>query len=430
MALNMDLSMDHFVLPNGLEVVLHRDPAATSALVHVRYHVGSKDDPVGRAGFAHFFEHLMFRGARYTKAKDYSEWVDEVGGKSNAVTTLDSTDYYAQVPPGAVTRALWLEADRMAYPLDALDAAAFSAERDVVKNEWREHYDDVTFGNVSAIAREEVFGVSHPYGARVIGNGAELDAVTLPEARAFARAFYRPNNATLVVCGAIDYASVRAFITPYFATIPPGQRVANRSMPPPRVEGTKYVHMVAGVDTPAIAYAWAIPPTHADGSEELRYALSVVAGGLRRRLVTEKKTAIEVDKIFDQAQLGGLAMLLVKLQPKGDVDEVTTVLEEVLSSSAMIGRSRTWESFRDYKTQVLVSDLMQLESMGGRARAILHGLDYHQDPNRLKVDLRRMQEVKAEDVGSAVERFFVDRPHVTIRVAPTPDAPRAGRRRS
>ncbi len=105
MALNIDFSMDRFALGNGLQVVLHRDPSATSALVHVRYQVGSKDDPVGRSGFAHFFEHLMFRGSRYTRAKDYAQWIDEVGGRANADTTLDTTDYYAQVPPSALTRS-------------------------------------------------------------------------------------------------------------------------------------------------------------------------------------------------------------------------------------------------------------------------------------------------------------------------------------
>ncbi|MDB4934858.1 MAG: Zinc protease, partial [Labilithrix sp.] len=229
LTINIALPIEELDLPNGLHVVLHQERSASLALVHVRYHVGSKDDPQGRSGFAHLFEHLMFRGSKNTGTKDYQQWLEDVGGITNAETDLDTTDYHAYVPPGALPRAIWLEADRMAYPLAPLDEAGFAHERDVVKNEWRQHYEDVPLGNLDSIAREAIYGISHPYGTSTIGRADELDKATLAEARAFARAYYRPNNATLIVCGLFDVASTRELVTKYFGTIPAGPAPAARS---------------------------------------------------------------------------------------------------------------------------------------------------------------------------------------------------------
>lgn len=132
-AVNIQFPFEEMDLPNGLHVVLHREKSAPSALVHVRYDVGSKDDPHGRAGFAHLYEHLMFKGSKNTGAKDYMQSLADIGGDSNASTFRDTTDYYEYVPPSALPRAIWLESDRMAYPIAAVDVASFARERDVVK---------------------------------------------------------------------------------------------------------------------------------------------------------------------------------------------------------------------------------------------------------------------------------------------------------
>jgi zinc protease len=425
---NVALPVEELHLPNGLHVVLHREASASAALVYLRYHVGSKDDPQGRSGFAHLYEHLMFRGSRNTGAKAYEQWLEDDGGTFNASTSADHTDYHATVPPSALPRAIWLEADRMAYPLAALDEEVFQRERDVVKNEWREHYEDVPLGNLDSIAREAIYGADHPYGTPTIGRGDELDKATLAEARAFARLYYRPNNATLVVCGLVDVAATRALVVRYFGTIPPGPTLVSRFIPPPSPPREQKIDVAAAVEGPAVAVAWPAPATHGDGSDELAYGFRWFASRVRWRLVTDMKVANEVDTRYDHGRLGGHVMITVKLKRSSSASSALGVIDHYLAESSRLGRTFTWDNFGDFKTRALVAEIGDLEGLDGRARRVLHDLELHGAPNSVQVDLRSLQSVEAADVGEAVDHFLVDGPRVTIAVTPDANAPRAGRR--
>jgi zinc protease len=425
--INIALPVEELDLPNGLHVVLHPERSASSALVYVRYYVGSKDDPQGRSGFAHFFEHLMFRGSKNTAGKDYEQWFEDIGAVTNAGTSLDYTDYHAEVPPGALARAIWLEADRMAFPLATLDEEAFGHERDVVKNELREHYEDVPLGNLRAIAHASVYGAEHPYGTMTIGRGEELDKTTLAEAHAFASRYYRPNNATLVVCGQFDTAAAKALVTRYFATIPAGSVPLSRFARPPAMVQERHVTVQADVDGPALAIAWPAPATHQDGSDELDFGLTFFAGRLRRRLVTEKKIANSVSVGYEHARLGGLVMITVKLKPGASPGTAISVVDEYLTEASRLGRLYPWDNFGSFKTSALVGEVGSLESLEGRALRILHDLELHGAVNAVQLDLRRLQSVRAADVGAAIEHFLIDPPRVVIEVTPTAGAPRAGR---
>jgi len=428
LVVNIALPIEELDLPNGLHVVLHPERSASLALVHVRYHVGSKDDPQGRSGFAHLFEHLMFRGSRNTGSKDYQQWLEDVGGITNATTDLDDTDYHAYVPPSALPRAIWLEADRMAYPLAPLDEAGFANERDVVKNEWREHYEDVPLGNLDAFAREAIYGSAHPYGISTIGRAGELDKATLAEARAFARAYYRPSNATLVVCGNFDVAGTRELVKRYFGTIPSGPAPEARSMPRTQPASSQRIAVEAAVDGPAVMVAWPAPQVHGDGMEELGYGFSWFTGVVRHQLVTEKKIANEVDTHYERGRLGGMASIVVKLKPGESPDSALSTIDYYLSLSSRLGRQWSFDSFGDYKTRALVNEISTMEGLEGRALRILHDLENHGAPNAMKQDLQRLQNIDSADVGAAVEHFLIDGPRVTLVVKPNPGAPRSGKK--
>jgi predicted Zn-dependent peptidase len=428
LTVNIALPIEQFDLPNGLQVVLHQERSSALALVYVRYHVGSKDDPPGRSGFAHFFEHLMFRGSRNTGAKDYQQWLEDVGGITNAGTDLDTTDYHAYVPPSALPRAIWLEADRMAYPLAALDEAGFASEREVVKNEWRQHYDDVPLGNLQSIAREAIYGPAHPYGSSTIGREGELDKATLDEARAFAATYYRPNNATLVVCGQFDVAATRELVKRYFATIPPGPSPVSRSVPAKPLAASREIAVEAAVDGPAVMIAWPAPEVHGDGMDELSYGFGIFSSGVRRRLVTEKKIANQVDAHYEHGRLGGMAVIVVRLKPGESPSTTISVIDEYLSLTSRLGRQWSFDRLADYKTRALVSEIGTMEGLEGRSQRILHDLEMHGAPNSMQQDLRHLQNVDAADVGGAVEHFLIDGPRVTVVVKPNPAAPRSGRK--
>jgi zinc protease len=428
LVVNIALPIEQMDLPNGLHVVLHPERSAALALVHVRYLVGSKDDPQGRAGFAHLFEHLMFRGSQNTGPKDYQQWLEDVGGITNATTDLDDTDYHAYVPPSALPRAIWLEADRMAYPLARLDEAGFANERNVVKNEWREHYEDVPLGNLSSIAREAVYGASHPYGLPTIGRADELDKSTLAEARAFARAYYRPSNATLIVCGLFDVASTRELVTRYFGTIPSGPSPEARWMPRTHLPSSQEIAVEAAVDAPSVMIAWPAPQVHGDGMEELSYGFAWFGGAVRHHLVTEKKVANDVETHYERGRLGGMASVLVKLKAGESPSSAISAIDYYLSLSSRLGRQWSFDHLSDYKTRALVSEIGTMEGLEGRAIRILHDLEMHGSPNSMKQDLQRLQSVDAADVGAAVEHFLIDGPRVTLTVKPTPSAPRSGKK--
>ena len=428
LVVNIALPIEQVDLPNGLHVVLHPERSASSALVHVRYYVGSKDDPHGRAGFAHFFEHLMFRGSRNTGTKDYQQWLEDVGGTTNASTDLDETDYHAYVPPSALPRAIWLEADRMASPLAPLDEAGFASEREVVKNEWRQHYDDVPLGNLYSIAREEIYGASHPYGVGTIGRAEELDKATLAEARTFARTYYRPNNATLIICGQFDMASTRELVKRYFGTIPAGPSPEARRVPRQQLASSRQIEVEAAIDGPAVMVAWPAPPVHGDGMEELGYGLTAFAGQLHKQLVTDKKIANAVETHYERARLGGMVAIVVKLKPGESPETALSSIDYYLTRASRLGRQWSFDRFGDFKTRALVSEIGTMEGLEGRALRILHDLEMHGAPNSMQQDLKHLQSVDAADVGAAVEHFLIDGPRVTLKVKPNPAAPRSGRK--
>jgi zinc protease len=426
--INVALASEAFTLPNGLYVVFHRESSAASVNVHVRYDVGAKDDPDGRAGLAHLYEHLMFLGSRHTGEKDYGQWIEGVGGGSNATTSPDTTDYFESLPPSQLPLALWLESDRMAYPLAKVDDAALSKEREVVKNEWRERYENVAYGQVDLLARQAVFAGGHPYSHPPIGYIEELDRVTIDDAKQFARSYYRPNNATLVVAGAFDPKVARELVTKYFATIPPGPPRKPDVAPPVTLEADKSIEIVADVDAPLVAAAWPAPRQHADGFEELRFGMSVFCGQITKRLVVEKKTAREVECGVAPGRLASFAEVRVTLEPRSSAEGVMSVVDEYLTHAAEIGRVGTaWPGFVDMKTRWLVEATSSLETLGNRTNRILHDVDYHGVPDAMQADLKRLQSVEAHDVGAAVEQFVQRAHRVSIHVTPLKGAPRAGR---
>src|SRR3990172_5236679 len=234
MAIN--IAFEKYTLPNGLDVILHVYRSIPVAAVNVWYHVGSQNEEPDRTGFAHLFEHIMFRGSKHHD-KEYFGPLQEVGANINGSTTTDRTNYYEDVPTEYLELALWLESDRMGYLLDVLDQAAFDVERDVVKNERGQSYENRPYGLAGQEIRKALFPPNHPYHWQTIGSQEHLDAASVEDVKAFFRRFYSPNNASLAIAGDIDVEETKRLVEKYFGDLAPAPSVARIQRRLPRPPG-------------------------------------------------------------------------------------------------------------------------------------------------------------------------------------------------
>jgi zinc protease len=221
-------------LPNGLQVIFDEDHRTPIVTTNLWYNVGSKDEAEHRNGFAHLFEHVMFQGSKHVPEDRYFRFLEQAGATSiNGTTNTDRTNYFETVPANQLELALWLESDRMAYLLDHADQKTFESQREVVKNERRQNYENAPYGMVMAFVRAEVYPKDHPYHLLTIGSPEDLDAASLEDVKGFFRANYVPNNATLVVSGDFDRVKAGALVQKWFGPIPRGKDVphASRSRP-------------------------------------------------------------------------------------------------------------------------------------------------------------------------------------------------------
>ena len=271
------IAYEKHTLSNGLDVILHRDPAIPVAAVNVWYHVGSKDEEPGRTGFAHLFEHIMFRGTRHHKGSHF-EPLQKIGATLNGSTTGDRTNYWEDVPSNYLELALWLEADRMGFLLDALDQEGFDTERDVVKNERRQSYENRPYGMAQWHIQQALFPQPHPYHWMTIGSQEDLDAASLDDVKDFFRRYYSPANASLAIAGDIDTGAALELAHRYFAELapgPPARRVGRADSP---LTGRVELEMTDRVTLPRSYTVW-LAPANLSGADDAGDILRAILCG-------------------------------------------------------------------------------------------------------------------------------------------------------
>src|SRR5436190_20544034 len=266
----LDIPYTQFTLPNGLHVILHEDHTVPLVTVNVWYHVGSAREKPGRTGFAHLFEHLMFMGSAHAKYGDFDQLLEAAGGTNNASTAEDRTNYYIDVPSNALDLALFLESDRMAYLIDAMSPKTVDAQRDVVKNERRENYENAPYGMASIEIAQMLYPEGHPYRWPTIGYMEDLTAASYEDVLEFFRKYYQPANASLVVAGDINMAEARAKVEKWFADVKPGPGpVPPIDYPHPMVSAVTRKTIQDRVQLPRLYLDWITPAHFQPGDAEL-----------------------------------------------------------------------------------------------------------------------------------------------------------------
>src|SRR3954463_5680283 len=266
----IDVPYTQFTLPDGLHVILHEDHTVPLLTVNVWYHVGSAREKLGRTGFAHLFEHLMFMGSKNAKYGQFDQLLEAAGGTNNASTTEDRTNYYIDVPSNALDLALFLESDRMGYLLDAMSPKTVDAQRDVVKNERRENYENAPYGMAPVEIAQMLYPKGHPYSWPTIGYMEDLSAASYEDVVGFFQTYYQPANASLVIAGDIDPRAARASVEKWFADVKPGTaHIGPIDYPHPSLTEVKKKTIQDQVQLPRLYLTWLTPAHLAPGDAEL-----------------------------------------------------------------------------------------------------------------------------------------------------------------
>lgn len=423
----VSLPTTRYRLDNGLEVILQEDHKSPTVALNIWYHVGSKDDPPGRAGFAHLFEHLMFGGSRHVAEGEFTAKLRDVGCHDlNARTSFDRTNYFETVQADHLELGLWLESDRMAFLLDGLNQNAFERERNVVKNEFRQRNENALFGQVDALIYPVLFPGAHPYSHLPLGDEAQLNAAKLDEVRAFFRTFYVPNNATLVLVGDFESARTKELISKYFGAIPPGKAPPIQRDPTlSSLAREKRLFVEADVQRGLVVASWPVPPRYAPGHKELEVGRGVLQGWLWENLVKREKVADAVNVSLEAGQLASVLEVTVTALPNEPLERVLKELDVTLDYA------RAWRvdrvAFSIGRARLLMSNIYGAERFSSRADLLNSYNQYAGTPDYIGPELAARQSVLVEDVRDAFYQFLPFDKRVITFVTPRDGAPRSGR---
>ena len=398
----VSISYEKFTLSNGLDVILHEDHSLPIVAVNLWYHVGSKNEEVGHTGFAHLFEHVMFEGSKHHN-RSFFEPLQEAGANLNGSTTPDRTNYWVTVPSNYLELSLWLEADRMGFLLDALDQKRFDIQREVVKNERRQSYENRPYGMAQMLLQPAVFPPPHPYSWTTIGSPEDLDSAKLDDVKAFFRRFYAPSNASLAIVGDLAGDEAKRLVERYFGDIPPGPPINRLGRMDSELKGRVSLTMPDKVQLPRLYLVWPTYPLFDSDQAPLDILSTVLGDGkssrLYRSLVYEKQIARDV-AVFDHSQeIAGEFHIQVTANPGHSLEEMESVVQEELER---IQREPPGEKeFTRAKNLIESSHVRQLEQFGGfdgRADQLNYYNVIGQDPGIINSDLDRYMAVTAGDV--------------------------------
>jgi zinc protease len=409
-----------FTLANGLNVILHQDRSVPIATVNVWYHVGSANEKPGRTGFAHLFEHLMFEGSKNVKEGEFDTLLEGAGASNNGSTTNDRTNYYIDLPTNALELALYLESDRMGYLLDTMSPQRVDGQRDVVKNERRQSYENRPYGMASLELDKMLWPSSHPYNWPVIGYMEDLTAASHDDVTEFFKKYYAPNNASLVIAGDIDYDRTRALVEKWFDEIPAGPSADPIAAPPAALAAVKRLTLTDRVALPRLYLSWLTPRFYAPGDAALDVAASVLAGGknsrLYKRLVYDTQMAQDVDAVQQSAALGSAFLIVATARPNRTVEEMQTAIDEEMERLR-----REPPDAREVQravNQIEASFYRRMERVSSKADQMNGYYFAGGGPDSFAEDLARYTSLSAPDVQAAIVRWLPPDRRVELVVQP------------
>ena len=410
-----------YQLENGLTVILSPDDSDPLVHVDVTYHVGSAREEIGKSGFAHFFEHMMFQGSENVGDQEHFKIITEAGGTLNGTTNRDRTNYFETVPSNQLEKMLWLESDRMGFLLDAVSQRKFEIQRDTVKNERAQTYENRPYGLMWERMGEALYPEGHPYSWQPIGYVEDLDRVDVNDLKAFFLRWYGPNNAVLTIGGDIDVEDTLEWVNKYFGPIPKGPGVEKAEKQPAVLTEDKYITLEDNIRQPMVLVGW--PTTYrGEETQATLNALSNVLGKgtnsyLYQNLVKTQK-AVSAGSFHDCGELA-CTLYVYAMGDSGKKGDLTVLNQALLDTLDKFSKEGVTQERLDQITGMAEANaVFALQSVRGKVSQLASNETFYGQPDRIESQLEQIRAVTPESVTQAYKDFVQDKHKVTLSVVP------------
>ena len=410
---------EKYVLPNGLTLVVAEDHSDPLVHVDVTYHVGSAREQIGKSGFAHFFEHMMFQGSDHVGDQQHFKLVTAAGGTLNGSTNQDRTNYFETLPSNQLETGLWLEADRMGFLLDAVSQKKFEIQRSTVKNERGQNYDNRPYGLASEYVSKTLYPYGHPYSWLTIGYLEDLDRSNVDDLKNFFLRWYGPNNATLTVGGDVKAAEVVKLAEKYFGSIKRGPSVPVQKLPAPVLTADRYVSYQDNVRFPMLQMVFPTVPNGHPDAVALDALADIIGSGktslLYKNLVKNQKT-VQAQAYQQNSELGGFLDFIALPFPGKTLDSTEVIIRNTLKEFEKKGV--TDEDVQRFKAQNEAQVINSLASVQGKVSQLAAYQTYFNNPNYLTVELKQLRALTKADVQRAYDKYVKGKHAVILSVLP------------
>jgi len=412
---------EKLTLPNGFELILVEDHRLPLVAINLWVHAGPRNEAPGQTGFAHLFEHLMFAGSRHVPRGEYDKFVDAAGGTdANGSTNFDRTNYFFTLPSNQLALGLWLKADMLGWMIDEVDSVALANQQDVVRNERRQSTENQPYGIVEEAKYQALYPEGHPYRAAVIGSHADIQRIKLADVKAFARTYYRPNNATLVLAGDFDPAEAKALVSKYFGTLKAGEKPPEVKVATPQITKERRLVVTDRVELSRLSIAWHTPPMFAAGDAELDLAAHVLGGGKASRLygllVRDKQLAQSVDVAQESQSLSSVFDISIVARPGASLDEIEALVDAELAKLAATPPSDA--ELAQARAVIQTQLLQRMEKVGTLADLVNHYNQATGDPGFAGKDLARYGQATPAAVSATVAKWLGKDSRVVVLARP------------